>query len=267
MFPCHLGLLLLVSKQRLGDLAGHGSRDRSQVLFRDAPFPQVRFGRQSRCRLMVVVVRVGDVYSMWVVMVEMEVMVGVAIGGHPWGYTQRGWVTTARSGLERVQNFRLGDAVAYGEVGTLGFLCVRGPGLAARHRVQGVGSSRRLGGGLGEVALAQRGDATAGAAGQGGVTAIQARLWTGGWGRYRVQGRLVRKGKAGFYIQYIVSITMFKCKISRITLRRPKSKGAQSTSWRTSSIQFQPCLLIFQWTSIKGIVYAKITIMSSFTHP
>ncbi len=74
-------------------------------------------------------------------------------------------MTTARSGLERVQNFRLGDAVAYREVGTLGILRVRGPGLAARHRVQGVGSSRRLGGGMGEVALAQGGDATAGAAG------------------------------------------------------------------------------------------------------
>lgn len=180
MFPCHLGLLLLISEQRLGDLAGHGPRNRPQVLFRDAPFPQVGFGRQSRWRLMVVVVRVGDVYCMWVVMVEMEVMMVVTIGGYPRGYTQRGGVTTAWSGLERVQNFRLRDAVAYGEVGTLSFLCVRCPGLAAWHRVQGVGSSRRLGGGLGEVALAQRGDATAGATGQSGVTAIQARLWTGG---------------------------------------------------------------------------------------
>lgn len=90
MFPCHLGLLLLVSEQRLGDLAGHGPWNRPQVLFRDAPFPQVGFGRQSRWRLMVVVVRVGDVYCMWVVMVEMEVMVVVAIGGYPWGYTQWG---------------------------------------------------------------------------------------------------------------------------------------------------------------------------------
>lgn len=89
-------------------------------------------------------------------------------------------MTTTGSGFEWVQNFWLGDAVAYREVGALGFLCVRGPGLAARHRVQGVGTSWRLGGGLGEVALAQGGDATAGAAGQGGVTAIQARLWTGG---------------------------------------------------------------------------------------
>jgi len=92
MFPRHLGLLLLASEQGLGDLAGHGSWDRSQVLFRDAPFPQVRFGRQSRRRLMVVVVvRVGDVYSMWVVMVEMEVM--VAIAGHPMDIKQ--WFSTS----------------------------------------------------------------------------------------------------------------------------------------------------------------------------
>lgn len=90
MFPGHLGLLLLVSEQRLGDLAGHWPWNWPQVLFRNTPFPQVRFGRQSRCRLMVVVVRMGDVYCMWVVMVEMEVMMVVPIGGHPWGYTQRG---------------------------------------------------------------------------------------------------------------------------------------------------------------------------------
>ncbi len=90
MFPGHLGLLLLVNEQRLGDLAGHWSWNRPQVLFRDAPFPQVRFGRQSRYRLMVVVVRVGYVYCMWVVMVEMEVMMMVPIGGHSWGHAQRG---------------------------------------------------------------------------------------------------------------------------------------------------------------------------------
>lgn len=90
MFPGHLGLFLLVGEQRLGDLAGHRPRNWPQVLFRDAPFPQVRFGRQCRCRLMVVVVWVGDVHCVWGVMVEMEVMVVVAIRGYPWGYTQRG---------------------------------------------------------------------------------------------------------------------------------------------------------------------------------
>lgn len=90
MFPSHLGLFFLVSEQWLGDLAGHGPWNRPQVLFRDAPFPQVRFGRQNRCRLMVVVVRVSDVYCMWVMMVEMEVVMVVPIGGHPWGYAQRG---------------------------------------------------------------------------------------------------------------------------------------------------------------------------------
>lgn len=90
MFPGHLGLLLLVSEQRLGDLAGHWPWNRPQVLFRDTPFPQVRFGRQSRYRLMVVVVWVGYVYCMWVVMAEMEVMMVVSVSGHPWGYAQWG---------------------------------------------------------------------------------------------------------------------------------------------------------------------------------
>lgn len=40
----------------------------------------------------------------------------------------------------------------------------------------------------------------------------------------------MRKGKQGFYIQYNVSVAMFKCKTSRITLGRPKNNGAQSTS-------------------------------------
>lgn len=90
MFPGHLGLLVLVSEQRLGDLAGHWPWNRPQVLFRNTPFPQVRFGRQSWCWLMVVVVWVGYVYCMWVVMAEMEVMMVVSVSGHPWGYAQWG---------------------------------------------------------------------------------------------------------------------------------------------------------------------------------
>lgn len=173
MLPGHFSLFFLVGEQRLGYLAWHGPRNRPQVLFRDASFPQVGFWGKSRSRVVVMIVGVGDVNCVWMVVVKVHVMVVMTIWGYSWGYAQRGRVTAARSGLEGIQNFGLGDAVAHGEVGALGFLRVRGPGLAARHGVQGVGSCRRLGGGLGEVALAQGGDATAGAAGEGGVTAIQ----------------------------------------------------------------------------------------------
>lgn len=107
-----------------------------------------------------------------------------------------GGVAAGGRGFDPVQDFGLGDAVSDGLVRRVQVLLVGGPGLAAGDGLQGVCAA---GGGVGgrggaaEVALAQRGDSRAGAARQGGVTAIQDGLRTGGRGRYRVQGRLERE--------------------------------------------------------------------------
>lgn len=189
MLPGHFGLFLLGGEQRLGDLARHGSWNRPEVLLRDAAFSQVWFWRKCR-GLVVMVMGVCDVYSVG--------MVVVAVRRKPWRNDHRSRMAAAGGRLQIVQHLRLGDAVANGEVGRLGLFRVHGPSLAGGPRVQCVGPCWRLRGGLDKVALAQGGDAAAGTAGQGGVTTIQARLWTGGRGRYRVKGRLAGERETQF---------------------------------------------------------------------
>lgn len=113
MFPGHFSLFFLVGEQRLGDLAWHGPWNWPQVLFGDASFSQVGFGGKSGRRVVVMIVGVGDVNCVWMMVVKVHVMVVVTIRGYSRGYTQRGREAAARSGLERVQNVGLGDAVAH----------------------------------------------------------------------------------------------------------------------------------------------------------
>lgn len=234
VLPRHFSLLILGGcDYGLGDLAWHGPRCRrwrrcrladQGVLFRDAALSEVGFRGQRR-RLMEVVERwvVGDV--VWVeVMVELVVVVGVLwvwqhilllhllnsdggrtrslgldLGPHlSRGDASRGRVAAAGRGLDSIQDFRFGDAVPDGLVRWVEVLLVGGPSLAAGDGLQGVcaaGGGVRGGGGATKVALTEGGDSGAGAAWQVGVTAIQDGLWTGGRGRYRMQGRLEREAR------------------------------------------------------------------------
>lgn len=230
VLPRHLSLLILGGcDYGLGDLARHWSRSRrgwcrlgvEGVLFRDTPLSEVGFGGQGWRRLVEVVERrvVGDV--VWVEVVVIVVELGgwqrllllrlwwSSSGGRTrslgldlaprlgWADTPWGRVAAAGRGLDTVQDFRLRHAVPDGLIGRVQVFLVCGPGLAAGGRLQGVcaaGWGVRGGGGAAKVALTEGGDSRAGAARQSGVTAIQDGLWTGGRGRYRVQGRLERGG-------------------------------------------------------------------------
>ena len=199
------------------------------VFFRDAALSEVGFGGQGGWRLVEVVERrvVGDVVWVEVVVVVVELRVRQPVlllllllllrvlwssgGGRTRslgldldsclgrGDASRGGVAAAGRGFDPVQDFGLGDAVPDGLVERVQVFLVGGPGLAAGDGVQGVcATGRGVGGGGGpEVALTEGGDSGAGAARQGGVTAIQDGLWTGGRGRYRVQGRLQRERGGG----------------------------------------------------------------------
>lgn len=252
VLPRHFSLLVLGRcDYRLGDLARHRSRcwrrSRSTlgvqgVFFRDAPLSEVGLGGQGGWRLVEVVERrvVGDV--VWVEVVVVVVVLRVrqpvlllllrllwSSGGgrtRTWslgldldsclgrGDASRGGVAAAGRGFDSVQDFGLGDAVPDGLVERVQVFLVGGPGLAAGDGVQGVcATGRGVGGGGGpKVALTEGGDSGAGAARQGGVTAIQDGLWTGGRGRYRVQGRLQRERE-----------------VSRFTLAQSKVKRRTNT--------------------------------------
>lgn len=216
-------LVLGRSDYGLGDLARHGPGRRRRrrrlgvqgVFFRDTTLSGVGFGGQGWGRLVEVVQRrvVGDVVrvEVGVEVVVLGVRQPVLLLRRMWssggGRTQslgldlaasRGRVAAAGWGFDSVQDFRLGDAVPDGLVERVQVFLVGGPGLAAGDGLQGVcatGWGVRGGGGAAEVALTEGGDSRAGAAGQGGVTAIQDGLRTGGRGRYRVQGRLGGGGK------------------------------------------------------------------------
>lgn len=234
VLPRHFSLLVLGRcDYGLGDLARHRSRCRRRrrstlgvqgVFFRDAPLSEVGFGGQGGWRLVEVVERrvVGDVVRVEVVVVVVVLRVRQPVllllrllwssgGGRTRslgldldsclgrGDASRGGVAAAGRGFDSVQDFGLGDAVPDRLVKRVQVFLVGGPGLAAGDGVQGVcATGRGVGGGGGpEVALTEGGDSGAGAARQGGVTAIQDGLWTGGRGRYRVQGRLQREREAG----------------------------------------------------------------------
>lgn len=187
-----------------------------RVLLRDTALSEVGFWGQGRRGLVEVVERwiVGDV--VWVEVVVVEVMLllqPVQLGlwssnaAQSWKLDltpHLGWVDPSRGreaaagwGFDAVQDIWLRHAVLDGLIERVQVFLVGGPGLAARDGLQSVGLAGwgvRGGGGAAKVTLTQRGDPGAGAAGQGGVTAIQDGLRTGGRGRYRVQGRLWEEG-------------------------------------------------------------------------
>lgn len=114
----------------------------------------------------------------------------------------RGGEAAAGCVFDSVQDIWLRYAVPDGLIESVQVFLVGGPGLAARDGLQSVGLAGwgvRGGGGAAKVTLTQRGDPRAGATGQGGVTAIQDGLRTGGRGRYRVQGRLWEEGGDGTF--------------------------------------------------------------------
>lgn len=110
-----------------------------------------------------------------------------------WAHASGGGAAAAGRGLDSVQDVGLGKAVPHRLIGEVQVLLVGGPNPAGGGGVQRVGAAGRGGGGGGgaaKVTLTERGDPGAGAARQGGVTAIQDGLWTGGQGRNRGEGGL-----------------------------------------------------------------------------
>lgn len=223
VLPSHFGLLVLgCSDHWLGGLAGRGprcGRGRGTLAVQGSFLWNTHgLGWQGGGWLMEMVERwlVGEVVG---VEVLIKVVVGLEIRqSFPlvwWlrcsgqGQTQNlglkvsdvlGWVSSSRGRLAAAgrwlgsaQDVRLRYTVPDGLVGRVQVFLVGGPGLAAGDRLQSVGAtgwSNRRRHGAAKGAVTEGGDARAGAARQVGVTASRGGLWTGGRGRYRVEGRL-----------------------------------------------------------------------------
>lgn len=105
-----------------------------------------------------------------------------------------GRLAAAGRRLGSAQDVRLRYTVSDGLVGRVQVFWPGRPGLAAGDGLQGVRATgwrnRRRDGAAKVATVTERGDARAGAARQVGVTASRGGWWTGGRGRYRVEGRL-----------------------------------------------------------------------------
>lgn len=174
LLPGVLALLLPVAVGRVEDPAGQRDGLRRQLLLRDAALPQVGLGRHGRRLGPAVGDVVGAVSGRVVVgrrpvRVAVQAGVGVSVGVRV-GVRVRGRAAVVE-GADLVHRVDVGTAVVDVQVGG-GQVLVRGRPQVAGEGLQGIvpdGAGLRIL--AAKVALAEGGDAAAGAARQRGVTA------------------------------------------------------------------------------------------------
>lgn len=176
LLPGVLPLVLSVAVRGVEDPAGQRDGLRRQLLLGDAALSQVGFGRHGR-RLRPAVGDVVRAVTGCVVVgrrpvgVAVHPRVGMSVGMRVVVWVRSGAAVVERADL--VHGVDLRSAVVDVQVGRCQVLLGRGPQVTGK-RLQGVvPDGARLWILASEVALTQRGNAAAGTAGQGGVTATQ----------------------------------------------------------------------------------------------